>query len=62
MVVGEVRGGQGTQVKKRLINVTELTCRQKRIIFADCFSEGGFVGFDKRRVDGQTYYVFIYKN
>jgi hypothetical protein len=39
-----------------------LTLSQKRRIFVCCFSEGGFVGFDKRRVGDQTYYVFTYKD
>jgi hypothetical protein len=53
---------QGTDKKTKQFNVTDLTLHQKRIIFADCFSEGCFVGFNKKSVGGQTYYVFIYKN
>jgi hypothetical protein len=58
----EVRCGRGAQVKTRRFNVTDLTPRQKHRLFISCFTEGGFVGFDKKRVGNQTYYVSIYKN
>jgi hypothetical protein len=62
MVTEAVGNSQGVQQKTKQFNVTDLTARQKRRIFVCCFAEGGFVGFDKRKVGDQTYYVFIYKN
>ena len=62
MVTGEAGNSQGAQQKTKQFNVTDLTLSQKRRLFVTCFAEGGFVGFDKRRVGDQTYYVFVYKN
>jgi hypothetical protein len=62
MVTGATGNGQGVQQKTKQFNVTDLTLSQKHRLFVCCFAEGGFVGFDKRRVGDQTYYVFIYKN
>ena len=61
MVVGAARNSQSGQVETKQINVTDLTSRQKRRIFVDCLTEGGFVTFNKKKVGNQTYYVFIYK-
>ena len=62
MVTGAAENSQSAEQKTKQFNVTDLTLRQRRRIFVCCFAEGGFVGFDKRRVGDQTYYVFIYKN
>jgi hypothetical protein len=62
MVTEAVGNSQDPQQKTKQFNVTDLTPCQKRKIFSSCFAEGGFVGFDKRRVGDQTYYVFTYKN
>jgi hypothetical protein len=62
MVTGAAENSQIVQQKTKQFNVTDLTLHQKHTIFVDCFAEGGFVGFDKRRVGDQTYYVFTYKN
>jgi hypothetical protein len=62
MVTEAVGNSQGVQQKTKQFNVTDLTPRQKRRIFVCYFIEAGFVGFNKRKVGNQTYYVFIYKN
>jgi hypothetical protein len=46
----------------REFDVTDLSSGERRRLFVCCFAEGGFVGFDKRRVGDQTYFVFIYNN
>ncbi|HSV49780.1 MAG TPA: hypothetical protein VLH35_05645 [Candidatus Acidoferrales bacterium] len=61
MGTGATENSQSAEKKTKQFNVTDLTCRQKRRIFVSCFSEGGFVAFDKKKVGNQTYYVFIYK-
>jgi hypothetical protein len=61
MVTEVAENGQDAQLKTKQFNVTDLTYRQKCTIFANCFSEGGFVAFDKKKVGDQTYYFFIYK-
>jgi hypothetical protein len=48
--------------KTKQINTTNLTLHQKHKIFRSALAEAGFVGFDKRKVGNQTYYVFTYKN
>lgn len=62
MVTGAAGNSQNAEKKMKLFNVTDLTLSQKRRRFVCCFAEGGFVGFDKRKVGDQTYYVFTYKN
>jgi hypothetical protein len=61
MVTGATGNSQSVQQKTKQINITDLTYRQKHRIFANCFSEGGFVAFNKKIVGDQTYYVFVYK-
>jgi hypothetical protein len=60
MVAGASVNGQGAEKKMKQFDVTDLTSRQKRILFSRWFSEGGLVVFNKRKVGTQTYYVFIY--
>jgi hypothetical protein len=62
MATKSVEDSQSTQQKTKQVNVTALTLHQKHMIFVSCFAEGGFVGFDKRKVGNQIYFVFIYKN
>jgi hypothetical protein len=62
MVTGLAESGQGAQLKTKQFNVTDLTLRQKHRLFVYSFNEGSFVGFHKRKVGDQTYYVFIYRN
>jgi hypothetical protein len=62
MVTEAAENNQTVQQKTKQFNVTDLTLQQKRRLFVCCFAEGGFAGFDKRRVGDQTYYVFTYKN
>jgi hypothetical protein len=62
MVTETIENSQNAQQKTKQFNVTDLTARQKRRLFVFCFAEGGFAGFDKRKVGDQTYYAFIYKN
>jgi hypothetical protein len=62
MVTGAAGNRQSVQQKTKQFNVTDLTPCQKRRLFVCCFAEGGFVGFNKRKVGDQTDYVFIYKN
>jgi hypothetical protein len=60
MVAGASVNGHGAEKRMKQFNVTDLTSRQKRMLFIRWFSEGGLVAFNKRRVGNQTYYVFIY--
>jgi hypothetical protein len=62
MVTGASANIQSAQQRTKQFNVTDLTPSQKRRLFANCFAQGGFVGFDKKRIGDQTYYVFAYKN
>jgi hypothetical protein len=62
MVTGVSVNSQGAEKNMKQFNVTDLTSQQKRMLFTRCFSEGGLVAFNKRKVGNQTYYVFIYNN
>ena len=60
--MGKACSSYCTEVKVERVNVTDLTICEKRRVFVSFLSQLGFVGFDKKIVSNQTYYVFIYEN
>lgn len=61
MVTEATVSGQSAERRREQFDVTGLSFGERRRLFVCCFVEGGFIGFSKRRVGHQTYYVFTYK-
>jgi hypothetical protein len=51
---------KNTQPTTKQINVTDLTPKQQRELFCHCISQAGFIGFAKKKVSNQTFYIFTY--
>jgi hypothetical protein len=50
------------QQKTKQFNVTNMSPRQRRELFIDCFNQTGFKAFIKNQNKQQTHYTFQYKN